>query len=71
MIAFKELNPQILVIFATGYSNETAILADLEELGVAIDIANIPHTFYRQKMDEARWKFDGHVLAVQGKLCDG
>jgi CheY-like chemotaxis protein len=36
MIAFKELNPQILVIFATRYSNETAILADLVELGVAI-----------------------------------
>ncbi len=32
----KELNPQMLVVFATGYSNETAVLADLVEHGVAI-----------------------------------
>ncbi|HTC62679.1 MAG TPA: response regulator [Candidatus Saccharimonadales bacterium] len=34
--AIKELNPRILVVFATGYSNETAVLADLVEHGVAI-----------------------------------
>jgi CheY-like chemotaxis protein len=34
--AIKELNPQISVVFATGYSNETAVLADLVEHGVAI-----------------------------------
>ena len=34
--AIKELNPQVLVVFATGYSNETAVLADLVEHGVAV-----------------------------------
>jgi PAS domain S-box-containing protein len=34
--AIKEINPQISVVFATGYSNETAVLADLVEHGVAI-----------------------------------
>jgi len=34
--AIKKLNPQISVVFATGYSNETAVLADLVGNGVAI-----------------------------------
>jgi two-component system cell cycle sensor histidine kinase/response regulator CckA len=34
--AIKKLNPQIPVVFATGYSNETAVLAGLVEHGVAI-----------------------------------
>ncbi len=34
--AIKILNPNISVVFATGYSNETAVLADLAERGVAV-----------------------------------
>jgi PAS domain S-box-containing protein len=34
--AIKKINPQVSVIFATGYSNETAVLADLVEQGVAV-----------------------------------
>lgn len=34
--AIKAINPGIPVIFATGYSNETAVLADLVEHGVAV-----------------------------------
>jgi CheY-like chemotaxis protein len=34
--AIKALNPAISVIFATGYSNEIATLADLAERGVII-----------------------------------
>jgi two-component system cell cycle sensor histidine kinase/response regulator CckA len=34
--AIKALNPNVSVIFATGYSNETAALADLVARGVAI-----------------------------------
>ena len=34
--AIKKINPQIAVVFATGYSNETAVLADLVEHGVAV-----------------------------------
>ena len=34
--AIKKIKPQVSVIFATGYSNETAVLADLVEHGVAI-----------------------------------
>jgi CheY-like chemotaxis protein len=34
--AIKEINPHISVVFATGYSNETAVLAELVEHGVAI-----------------------------------
>ncbi len=34
--AIKALNPEISVVFATGYSNEIATLADLVERGVAI-----------------------------------
>lgn len=32
----KILNPAVAVVFATGYSNETATLADLVERGVAV-----------------------------------
>jgi PAS domain S-box-containing protein len=32
----KEINPHISVVFATGYSNETAVLAEFVEHGVAI-----------------------------------
>jgi two-component system cell cycle sensor histidine kinase/response regulator CckA len=34
--AIKALNPRVSVVFATGYSNETATLADLVERGVAV-----------------------------------
>jgi two-component system cell cycle sensor histidine kinase/response regulator CckA len=34
--AIKALNPDVSVIFATGYSNETATLADLVARGVAV-----------------------------------
>ncbi|MGA7796485.1 MAG: response regulator [Candidatus Acidiferrales bacterium] len=34
--AIKALNPGVSVVFATGYSNETAALADLVERGVAV-----------------------------------
>jgi len=34
--AIKALNPRVSVVFATGYSNETAVLADLVERGVAV-----------------------------------
>jgi two-component system, cell cycle sensor histidine kinase and response regulator CckA len=34
--AIKAIHPGISVIFATGYSNETAVLADLVEHGVAV-----------------------------------
>jgi PAS domain S-box-containing protein len=34
--AIKALNPGVSVLFATGYSNETARLADLVERGVAV-----------------------------------
>ncbi len=34
--AIKALNPGISVVFATGYSNETAALADLVERGVGV-----------------------------------
>ena len=34
--AIKALNPGVAVVFATGYSNETATLADLVERGVVI-----------------------------------
>jgi PAS domain S-box-containing protein len=34
--AIKALNPGVSVVFATGYSNETAVLADLAERGVAV-----------------------------------
>jgi CheY-like chemotaxis protein len=34
--AVRALNPDIPVIFATGYSNETATLADLVARGVAV-----------------------------------
>jgi two-component system cell cycle sensor histidine kinase/response regulator CckA len=34
--AIKALNPSVSVVFATGYSNETAVLADLVERGVAV-----------------------------------
>ena len=34
--AIKKINPQISVVFATGYSNETAVLADLVEHGIAL-----------------------------------
>jgi CheY-like chemotaxis protein len=34
--AIKKINAHISVVFATGYSNETAILADLVERGVAV-----------------------------------
>ncbi|HXP82430.1 MAG TPA: response regulator [Verrucomicrobiae bacterium] len=34
--AIKTLNPGVSVVFATGYSNETAALADLVERGVAV-----------------------------------
>jgi len=34
--AIKALNPGVSVVFATGYSNETAVLADLVERGVAV-----------------------------------
>jgi CheY-like chemotaxis protein len=34
--AIKALNPGISVVFATGYSNETATLADLVERGVGV-----------------------------------
>ena len=34
--AIKEIKPSVPVIFATGYSNETATLADLVERGVAV-----------------------------------
>jgi two-component system cell cycle sensor histidine kinase/response regulator CckA len=34
--AIKALNPGVSVVFATGYSNETATLADLVERGVAL-----------------------------------
>jgi two-component system, cell cycle sensor histidine kinase and response regulator CckA len=34
--AIKKISPQIAVVFATGYSNETAVLADLVEHGVAV-----------------------------------
>jgi nitrogen-specific signal transduction histidine kinase/CheY-like chemotaxis protein len=34
--AVKALNPSVSVVFATGYSNETAVLADLAERGVAV-----------------------------------
>jgi CheY-like chemotaxis protein len=34
--AIKALRPDVSVVFATGYSNETAVLADLVERGVAV-----------------------------------
>ena len=34
--AIKALNPGVSVVFATGYSNETATLADLVERGIAV-----------------------------------
>jgi CheY-like chemotaxis protein len=34
--AIKALNPGVSVVFATGYSNETATLADLVERGVVV-----------------------------------
>ncbi len=34
--AIKALKPGILVVFATGYSNETAVLADIVERGLAV-----------------------------------
>jgi two-component system cell cycle sensor histidine kinase/response regulator CckA len=34
--AIKALNPGVSVVFATGYGNETAVLADLTERGVAV-----------------------------------
>jgi two-component system cell cycle sensor histidine kinase/response regulator CckA len=34
--AIKSLNPKISVVFATGYSNETSVLADLMERGVPV-----------------------------------
>ena len=34
--AVKALNPDVSVVFATGYSNETAALADLVNRGVVV-----------------------------------
>jgi CheY-like chemotaxis protein len=34
--AIKALNPKISVVFATGYSNETSVLADLVQRGVPV-----------------------------------
>jgi two-component system cell cycle sensor histidine kinase/response regulator CckA len=34
--AIKAIQPSVAVIFATGYSNETASLADLVERGIAV-----------------------------------
>ena len=35
-VAIRELNPSVPIMFATGYSNELATLADLSERGVTI-----------------------------------
>jgi FixJ family two-component response regulator len=34
--AVKALKPNVAVVFATGYSNETAILADLVQYGIPV-----------------------------------
>ncbi len=36
LAAIKALNPRVSVVFATGYGNETAVLADLVEHGVTV-----------------------------------